>query len=229
MGRSFYSTPSYGQLQIASQTFTDLIVADAESYGLSSAQALSYQTLNDDYATKFQLAAAPETRTKVAIINRNNSADQLRKKAVELAKIIDATPTVTEGQRAALGLNVRKTPEPMGAPGTCSEFKVMLLNDGSIETKFKANNPRGMSGVTYQVWRRFGSVGEFAYLFATGEKRFVDSTIPVGTAQVQYQIRGIRPTSAGNWAQFNVNFGQNGSGAMMASVVQTEVEPKIAA
>ncbi len=87
-----------------------------------------------------------------------------------------------------------------------------------------------MSGVTYQVWRRFGSEGEFSFVGASGEKKFVDSTIPVGTAQVQYQVRGIRPTSAGEWAQFNVNFGMaSSSGTAMASVVETQVSPNIAA
>jgi hypothetical protein len=47
--------------------------------------------------------------------------------------------------------------------------------------------------------------------------------------QAQYQIRGIRPTAAGEWAQFNVNFGQATSGMTTASIVETEVAPKIAA
>jgi hypothetical protein len=83
--------------------------------------------------------------------------------------------------------------------------------------------------VTYQVWRRFGSDGEFIFIGASGEKKYIDSTIPAGTQQVQYQVRGIRPTAAGLWAQFNVNFGQAGTGAATASVVETNVSPKIAA
>jgi hypothetical protein len=229
MGQSFYLTQNYGQLRNASQTFSDLINAAAVSYGLTVPQAASYQTLNDDYVAKFLLADAPETRTKAAILDRNDAAVLLRAKAAELAKIIDATPTVTDGQRANLGLSVRKTPEPAPAPGTCSNFKVELLGDGSVQSTWKANNAPGLSGVTYQVWRRIGSEGEFSFLGATGEKKFVDSTIPAGTPQVQYQVRGIRPTAAGGWAQFNVNFGMASSGAAMASVVQTNVEPKLAA
>ena len=84
--------------------------------------------------------------------------------------------------------------------------------------------------MTYQVWRRLGGEGEFSYLGASGLKRYVDATIPAGTQQVQYQVRGIRPTAAGAWAQFNVNFGQSSStGAAMASVVETAVSPKLAA
>jgi len=229
MGKSFYLTGSYAQLRTASQVFSDLINASAPTYGLTIAQAASYQTLNDDFSLKFQLAEAPETRTKVTILDRNNAAVALRTKAAELAKIVEATPAVTDGQKASLGLSVRETPSPMPPPGKPSNFRVELLGDGSVKSTWRANNPTGMSGVTYQVWRRFGSEGEFAFVGATGEKKYIDSTIPAGTSQVQYQVRGIRPTSAGDWAQFNVNFGMSTSGAMMASVVQTPVEPKLAA
>ena len=149
--------------------------------------------------------------------------------ASDLAKIIEGTPTVTNEQKADLGLSVRATPTPMPPPGTCSDFKVELMGDGSVQTTWKGNNPTGMSGVTYQIWRRFGSEGEFSFAGASGEKKFVDSAIPAGTQQVQYQIRGIRPTAAGGWAQYNVNFGQASSGQATASGVETKVSPKLAA
>ncbi|MGB7157164.1 MAG: hypothetical protein WBD40_03795 [Tepidisphaeraceae bacterium] len=228
MGRSFYHAKSYAQLRDGSQAFSDLINAAAPSYGLTTLQAASYQTLNDDYAAKYLLAEAPQTRTKGTLLNRNDAKVLLVAKASELAKIIDTTPTVTNGQRANLGLSVRSNPSPARAPGTCSNFKVELLNDGSIQMTWRANNPTGMTGVTYQVWRRFGSAGEFAFLGASGEKKFIDSTIPAGMSQVQYQVRGIRPTSAGEWAQHSVNFGR-ASIAPVASAVGEATATKLAA
>ena len=218
MGRSFYyGTPA--QLYTGSQVFSDLINAAATSYGLTTAQALSYQTLNDDYRAKFELSEAPETRTKGAIQARNDSKFLLVQKAAELAKIIEATPTVTNQQKVDLGLAVRATPSPMPPPGTPSNFRVELLGDGSIRMTWRANNPTRMSGVTYQIWRRFGSEGEFTFVGASGEKKYIDSTIPAGTPQVQYQIRGIRPTAAGAWATFNVNFGVAPSGGAATATV----------
>jgi hypothetical protein len=228
MARSFF-TGTDAELYNGTINFSTMISATPSAYGLSAPQAASYATLSDSYKVAYETIQTPSTRTKGAVAAKNAAKILLRVAASDLAKIIEGTSTVTDQQKIDLGLNVRKTPGPMGPPGTCTDFKVKLHADGSIETTFKANNPTGMSGVTYQVWRRFGSVGEFTFLFGTGEKKFVDSTIPAGTAQVQYQIRGIRPTSAGAWAQFNVNFGQTGSGTMMASVVETQVEPKIAA
>ena len=110
MGNSFFDTQKYDQLRNGSQVFSDLISADAAAYGLTAPLALEYKNLNDDYAEKFMLAEAPETRTRVSITNRNDSADLLKAKARQLAKLIDGTATVTNGQREALGLSVRATP-----------------------------------------------------------------------------------------------------------------------
>lgn len=223
MGKSFFLTQNYSQLRNASQVFCDLIVAAPTSYGLTAPLAASYQTLNNSYVAKFLLADAPETRTKVTILDRNNAAIALKANAAELAGIIEHTATVTDGQKAALGLSVRATPAPMPPPGTCSNFKIQLLGDGSVQSTWKANNPPGMNGVTYQVWRRLGSEGEFVYVGACGEKKYIDTTIPAGTQQVQYQIRGIRPTGAGAAAQFNVNFGTpSGGGTTIASVTESK-------
>lgn len=93
----------------------------------------------------------------------------------------------------------------------------------------EGKQPRRAHGGDVSNWRRFGSEGEFAYAGACGEKRYVDATIPAGTQQVQYQVRGIRPTAAGGWAQYNVNFGQASSGTATASGVEAKVSPKIAA
>jgi hypothetical protein len=229
MGRSFF-TGSYAALYAGSNNFSTKISATPTAFGLSAPQATAYAALNDAYAAAYLAAETIETRTRGTVQARNDAAEPLVNMASDLAKIIEGTATVTNQQRIDLGLSVRKTPEPIAAPGTCSNFKVKLLADGSIDMTWRANNPTGMSGVTYQVWRRFGSEGEFAYAGATGLKQYIDADIPAGTQQVQYQIRGIRPTAAGAWAQYNVNFGKSSAtGAMMASGVETAAEPKLAA
>ena len=230
MGLSFYITRKYVVLRTASQAFSDKINSAAASYGLTDLQAEDYRALNDDYAVKFQIAAAPGTRTKGTILARNDAAALLKAKAAQLAKIIAGTQTVTNEQKLALGLSVRAPRSPKPPPGTCSDFKVMLLGDGSVRLTWRANNPTRMTGVTYQIWRRFGSAGEFSFIGASGEKKFIDSTIPAGTAQVQYQVRGIRSTGAGEWAQHNVNFGQPRSASDSTTApAAVKPSPKLAA
>jgi hypothetical protein len=228
MANSFF-TGTDAELYNGTINFSTMISSTPTAFGLSAPQAASYATLSDNYKAAYEAIQTPSTRTKGAVAAKNAAKILLKVAASDLAKIIEGTSTVTDQQKIDLGLNVRATPSPMGNPGTCSDFKVKLFNDGSIETSWKANNPKGMGGVTYQIWRRFGSEGEFAYLGASGEKKFLDATIPVGTPQVQYQVRGIRPTAAGAWAQFNVNFGQSSTGAATASVVAATGSPKLAA
>jgi hypothetical protein len=118
----------------------------------------------------------------------------------------------------------------MPPPGTCSDFKVMLLADGSVQLTWRANNPTRMTGVTYQIWRRIGSAGAFSFVGGSGAKKFIDSKIPAGVAQVQYQVRGIRSTGAGDWAQHNVNFGQVVSASRSTpAATAARPSPKLAA
>ena len=72
----------------------------------------------------------------------------------------------------------------------------------------------------YQVWRKIGPTGEFSYLGGTGRKSFLDSTIPLGTSNVTYQLQAVRSSAIGPWSQYNVNFGVTSSGTISASVTQ---------
>jgi hypothetical protein len=227
MSRSFY----YGtdaQLKDGSATFTTLIVANPTSYGLVAGQATSYQTLNASFAAAYILAKAPASRTKPTIEAFKTSKIVLRAKAAELAAIIQATPAVTNAQRADLGLSIRETPTPIGSLGKPTKLKVTLSETGALELGWSCSSPRA-SGMTYQVFRRNAPDGEFTYLGGTGEKKFTDATLPAGSSQVTYQIQAVRSTAVGPWASFNVNFGvSSGSGAAKTSV--TEAKPvKIAA
>ncbi|HEX3355954.1 MAG TPA: hypothetical protein VHS31_03140, partial [Tepidisphaeraceae bacterium] len=113
------------------------------------------------------------------------------------------------------------TPSPKPAPGTPSNFKVSLDGNGALNLAWKCNNPAGTSGTIYQVWRRIGGVGDFSYLGGTGDKTFIDDTLPAGSSSVTYQVQAVRSTAVGAWAQFNVNFGVGGSGAMITSVTES--------
>ena len=228
MAASFF-TGTDAELYAGSESFSTKINATPTAYGLTAPQATAYAALNAAYAAAYMAALDPETRTKGQVAAKNSARELLRISASNLAKIIDGTPTVTPQQKIDLGLNVRKIPEPVGPPGTPTSFKVELLADGSVKFKWKCANPPGATGTQYQVWRRIGTAGAFTFLGGTGMKQFTDPTIPAGSSQVTYQIQATRSTAIGPWAQFNVNFGTSSTGAMTATVVQTAVEPKLAA
>ena len=115
------------------------------------------------------------------------------------------------------------TPSPTGTPGKPNKFKNELNADGSLTVMWKCASPGG--NVTYQVYRRTTATGDFTYQANTGVKQYVDEAIPAGSSQVTYQIRAIRSTAAGAWAQYNVNFGAGG----VTSAVEETVAIKRAA
>jgi hypothetical protein len=211
MGHSFFLGTD-AELYVGSDSFATKIAATPTAFGLTAPQATSYGTVNTAWRAAYEAAVDPETRTKGKVAAKNTAREQVKKMASDLAKIIDGTATVTDEQKLDLGLSVRATAAPVPPPGPLSAFKVELMGDGALGLGWKASNPVGSSGTLYQVWRRIGASGEFTYLGGTGEKKFIDSTIPAGTSSVTYQLQAVRSTAAGPWAQFNVNFGVGGAG-----------------
>lgn len=106
------------------------------------------------------------------------------------------------------------TPTDRGDPGTPFDFKVAVGTTGTLETKWKNSNA---TGAVYLIYRRLGPTGELVYLGGVGAKKFVDDTVPAGTAQVQYQIQAVRSTGKSDWAMFIVNLGMEPG---MATVIE---------
>lgn len=102
-------------------------------------------------------------------------------------------------------------------PGTPFDFTVNLLQDGSLQLKWKCSNPSGTVGTIYEVKRQVGGAGSFQFVGATGVKTFTDDTLS-GGSPVMYQITAVRSTARGNPAQFVVNFGVGGGGLTVSSI-----------
>lgn len=225
MNDSFFAVAKESVFVAGSDNFASKISTGFASYGLTSAQATAYGTVNTTLQAAVVLANTPSTRTKSTVAAKAQARAAARFMASNLAKIIDGTPTVTDSMRIDLGLAVRGIPAPRPDPGTPNRFKAELGSDGSLTLAWKCNNPPRTSGTIYQVWRRIGATGEFQYLNGTGMKKFVDNTIPAGTSQITYQIQAVRSTAVGPWAQFNVTFGVTGETA----TVEEQAPMKMAA
>lgn len=127
------------------------------------------------------------------------------------------------------------TPGTTPPPGTPFDFTVGLLQNGSLELKWKCNNPSGTSGTIYEVSRRVGgaTTGPFQYVGPTGVKSIIDDTVPSNSGPITYQITAIRSTRGGvergNPGQFTVTFGMGGGGLAITNVSGENVNAKIAA
>jgi hypothetical protein len=116
----------------------------------------------------------------------------------------------TSGDDGVYGLAWIPQPKkrsPIGAPGRPYQFSVTLQPIGWVELRWKCRNARGSVGTMYEVWRRIGGAGALERVGMSGTKRFVDKTVPAGSGVVMYQVRAVRTTAVGEWAQFNVYFG----------------------
>ena len=188
-------------------------------------------TIATDFETKTEAARAALQARDAAEETLRNRNNDLRMAMLALGDAAGAIINTVHAKADMVGdavyslasIPVPATPSPRPAPGAATDFKVELQADGSIDVTWKCDNS-GSGGTQYQVWRRVGEVGEFTFICGTGMRMFSDATIPAGSSQVTYQIRGTRPTGAGPWSQFNVNFGTSSP-----TIVQTAVTPKMAA
>jgi len=100
-------------------------------------------------------------------------------------------------------------PSPVPAPGTPYQPRVSLLQTGEIELKWKCDNPAGSVGTMYEVQRRVDG-GPYTFVGSSGERAFIDETLPAGSSTVLYKVTAVRSTKRGEPALFVVNFGVGG-------------------
>ena len=170
-------------------------------------------------ASGARTAAAQAEDAKLAASQTfRNEADTMRTIGVGLVAQIKGYAKATQDPAvyATALLPDPATPEPTPAPGTPTDFKIFLDQDGFVELTFRCNNPGNVAGVTYDVWRQTGAQGAFEYLLNTGERRFTDTTVPAGTAVATYRVVARRSTEAGGPALFPVRFGVGNDGQAMA-------------
>ena len=102
-----------------SENFGQRIVADPEAYGVGAGDALAFRAAAAEYAASLTAATDPGTRTRSAVAGKNAAKRALLRHARQLVRIISAQASVTDSQRADLGLALRDgIPSPIPAPAT---------------------------------------------------------------------------------------------------------------
>ena len=165
MGKNFFNGTD-AQLNTGSAAFSAKITATPTAFGLVAAQATAYSTLNGLFNTAYLAAIDPITRTKGKVAAKNQTKVNLKAMASELAKIIQATPTVTDEQKIELGLNVRAHPTPNPPPSVRPAVSVIAVNGRAVTVNItdaavpsKRGKPAGclganiysFAGTTYPV------------------------------------------------------------------------------
>lgn len=199
---------------------------NASVIGLTSPQVTAYRATVIQAQEDFNARTAAAAAAKAATTTNRNSINELRRSTAELLNFIKAY-AVSQPNPAAVYAAAQipppGQPSPAPPPGTPFDFRVELLQTGAVTLRWKCNNPAGTTGTLYEVRRRDGFSGPFAFIGASGSRAFTDETIPAGIGTVIYQVTAARSTSRGNPAQFLVNFGTSGSGQWTSATLTPQV------
>lgn len=181
MDRNFYYRKTADAV-LGSAGFASKISAAPTTYGLTAAQATAFGVVNTALQSAAAAASDTATRTSLTIEARDIALSNMRASATLLAKIVYATPTVTDVELMALGLLPRSSrtpiPPPMEAP------RVELISVVNRVAKFRVHSA---SAVTKRGKPR-GCVGANICTFVG----------PVAPANAEgYQFQGMTSRSIG--------------------------------
>ena len=139
--------------------FATLLTADPVQYGEDAASALVVQTAYDSWSAAYQLAIDPSTRTPATVADKDAERVSLEATVRPVALRINARSSVTNIQRAALGITIRKTtktpvPPPTTAPVVTLRSQIPGLAEVQIRdetTPTSKAKPLGVIGVDIHV------------------------------------------------------------------------------
>jgi hypothetical protein len=173
MGRNFY----YGkdaQIVAGSAVLAARINLDPEAYGIPPWRAERYAELDAALQAAYRLVASPQTKTPVAVRQKDEALRAVRLEAALLAVICAATATVSDADLIALGLLPRPTRTRRSAPDEAPVVHVAKVVGRLVTVRITAR-----SGETRKP---IGCVGAQLFVF-TGEEPPSDSE--------QYRFEGI--------------------------------------
>lgn len=136
---------------------------------------------------------------------------------------------------AKANLPLPRKASPVGVPEKPRAFETQLLADGSVELSWKCRTPGDNGGTIYEVTRRIpmpGATGTdrgaAVILGMTSIKRFVDDSLPAGTATAFYEVTPMR--GASGVASERTTRGATGTTVVNLGVRTSGVEsPRLAA
>jgi hypothetical protein len=183
----------------------------AAEIGVSVEAAEALQTEADAAWEAYQAASRARVVAEAATSRMNDAIARMANSGAAAISQIRGTARLDGEQvyvRALIDPPAKGS--PIAAPGKPDRFDAAIGGVGELTLTWKCKNPRGAVGTMYKVSRQIAVGGPFEFLDIVGEKRFVDETIPPGTATVTYQVQAFRSTKAGPIATYNVHFGTIG-------------------
>jgi hypothetical protein len=128
------------------------ITAHPSDYGLSVGQATALASLSAAYATAYNLAIDPITRTKAKISAKNDARKLLADNLRDLNRFVQATKTVTDEKKIEIGFPVYSARRPIPAPSDPPVIQSVITNGRRTKIKLRPmdeerrGRPAGVQG-----------------------------------------------------------------------------------
>ena len=193
------------------------------SIGLTAAQVLAFKNLatatNEDLLAQEAARDAALAATKTV----DSSISQLRAEASALVVAIRSYAINTDNPSVYQTAQIPPpaTPGTVPPPGQPKDFKTTINPGGTLTLDWKCKNPS--SGTTvYTILRQLPTETGFTLLGVTGDKFYVDETLPFGVDQVSYIVTAQRGSTMGPASQeLTVRFGSLLGGGRAVKSVST--------
>lgn len=127
------------------------ITSTPTAYGLTAGIATAFAGVLATYSTALE-AVAPGVRNKMAVLTKNTAKVALKANIRAWAKIVEGTASVTNAQKAQLGLNVRAHPSPIPPPAAAPALDVVSVIGRTIKVRLhdaggtRRGKPAGVNG-----------------------------------------------------------------------------------
>lgn len=188
---------------------------NAVAIGLTSAQVATLSSQTSAARAAYQAMLAAHNAAKTATQGFYNACGIMTETGADYIKTIKSFSATTNNPNVyqLAQLPPPKAPSVQPPPATPSSLTATLLNNGAVQLDWQGNIK---GGVACSVWRKLASEANFIQVgMVTGERRYVDSNLPVGAASgVQYQVQAHRTGQNSEFSEpIAVRFGSVGDEA----------------
>lgn len=115
-----------GDFNVWVNNFADYIAANYVALGLSLSDSNAMQSLESTWNTAYNAAIAGSTRGPMTVNVKDTAKTNAVQRARQLAVIIQANPAITDSQKTALGITLRKTNKTPIPPPTSSPLLTFI-------------------------------------------------------------------------------------------------------
>ena len=202
--------------------------ANAAQIGLTPEAAAAIKAAIGTARTRFNAANVARGAAKSATLTQNQAVGTMKTLMADAIKQIRLYAETTNNTNvyALADIPAPAQPTPAPRPAQPSNMSAEIIPGGTLRVIFKAVNPSGGGPVTYIVSRKLENETAFRQIGTTGTSRpveglprgfkaFVDSTLPSGANNFQYQIVGQRGDTFGEPSKiFTVVIGSGSGGGL---------------